>query len=84
MQDQILATELAVKAYRKLKEVDSENDLLKWMDSEEITDQDFIEKFWDKNEPPENFAGTMVAARVETNYYLAVKKELKNKFNLEI
>lgn len=84
MQDQISATELAIKAYQRLKEVDPENELLKWMDSDDVSDEDFVKKFWDKKDPPEKFAGSMVSMRVETNYYLAVKKELKDKFNIEI
>ncbi len=84
MQDQISASDLAIKAYQKLKEVDPENEILKWMDSDDISDEDFIKKFWDKTESSKNFAGSMVSARVETNYYLAVKKELKDKFNVEI
>jgi len=84
MQDQISATELAVKAYQKLKEVDPTNELLKWMESDDVSDEDFIKNFWDKKDPPENFAGSMVSMRVETNYYLAVKKELKEKFEVEI
>jgi hypothetical protein len=84
MQDQISATELAIKAYQRLKQVDPKNELLKWMESDDITDEEFVKKFWDKKEPSTNFAGSMVSMRVETNYYLAVKKELKDKFNVEI
>jgi len=84
MQDQISATELAVKAYQKLKEVDPTNELLKWMESDEITDEDFIKEFWDKEDSPADHAGSMVSMRVETNYFLAVKKELKEKYGIEI
>ncbi|MBU1727866.1 hypothetical protein KKA39_00970 [Patescibacteria group bacterium] len=84
MQDQLSATMLATLAWQKLKKVDPTNELLKWMDSEDISDEDFIKKFWDKEDPPENFAGSMVSMRVETNYYLTVKKELKEKFEIEI
>ena len=84
MQDQISATELAIEAFKKLKEVDSENELLKWMESSDVSGEDFKNRFWDKEEPWENKPGSMVAMRVETNYFLAVKKELKEKFNIEI
>lgn len=84
MQDQISATELAVNAWIKLKEVDPTNDLVKWMESDEISDQEFIKNFWDKSEDPNTLPGSMVSMRAETNYFLAVKKVLKEKHNIEI
>jgi hypothetical protein len=84
MEDQISATVLATKAWLILKDTDPKNELLKWMESENISEDDFKNHFWDKEEPWQNFAGSMVTMRVETNYFLAVKKELKEKFNIEI
>lgn len=84
MQDQISATELAVNAWKRLKEIDPQNELLKWMESDDISDEAFINKFWDKEESWKGKPGSMVSMRVETNYFLAVKKELKEKHSIEI
>ncbi|PCI20147.1 hypothetical protein COB64_02450 [Candidatus Wolfebacteria bacterium] len=84
MEDQISATELAFNAYVKLKKVDPDNELVKVMDSDSVTDEDFINRFWDKEEPWEGKPGSMVSMRVETNYFLEVKKELKEKHSVEI
>jgi len=84
MQDQISATELAVQAWAKLKEVDPTNELLKWMESDDISDQEFTNHFWNKEEPWQEKPGSMVSMTVETNYFLAVKKELKEKHGIEI
>ncbi len=84
MQDQISATGLAIEAYKKLKEVDPMNELLKWMESDEITDEDFTNKFWNREDSYRNHAGSMISMIVETNYYLAVRKELNEKFGVKI
>jgi len=84
MQDQISATKLAVEAWNKLKEVDPTNELLKWMESDDISDEEFTNHFWDKEEPWKGKPGSMVSMRVEINYFLAVKKELKEKHSIEI
>jgi len=84
MQDQISATNLAVQAWNKLKEVDPTNELLKWMESDDISDEDFKNHFWDKTEPWAEKPGSMVSMVVEANYFLAIKKELKEKYNIEI
>lgn len=84
MPDQISATELATEAYQKLKEVGPTNELVEWVESDNISDEEFTTHFWDKKEPWRNEPGSMVSMRVETNYYLAVKKELKEKFGIEI
>lgn len=82
MEDQMSAIEMAVKACAKLGEVNPEHDLIKIMS--EGSDEDFIKRFWDKEVEYNKFPGSMVAMRVETNYFLAVKKELKEKHNIEI
>lgn len=82
MQDQISATSLAISALQKIVSVDPNHQLVK--DMTEGSDEDFIKKFWDKPEDPNKLPGSMVTMRVETNYFLAVKKVLKEEYNIEI
>lgn len=82
MQDQISATSLAVSAFEKIKSVNPDHQLVK--DMAEGSDEDFIKKFWDKPEDPNKLPGSMVSMRVEINYFLAVKKALKEEYNIEI
>lgn len=82
MQDQISATSLAISALQKIVSVDPNHQLVK--DMTEGSDEDLIKKFWDKPEDPNKLPGSMVTMRVETNYFLAVKKVLKEEYNIEI
>lgn len=83
MEDNVAATKLALKAYEKLKEVDPKNELLKWLEPE-VSDDDFINKFWDRDFPWQDRPGSMVATLCEANYFVTVKKELKEKYGVEI
>lgn len=83
MKDQVSATEMAMRAYKKIKEIAPDHELTKIMEPS-ATDEDFINRFWDKEESRRNFPGSMVAMRVEINYFLAVKKFLKEKHGIDI
>lgn len=83
MQENLDATKLAVGAYQKLKEIDPKNKLLKWLEPG-VSDADFIEKFWDRDFPWQDRPGSMVSTLCEANYFATVKKELKEKYSVEI
>lgn len=82
MQDQISATRLAVSALQKIQSLNPNHQLVK--DMIKSSPEDFIKKFWDKPEDPNKLPGSMVSMRVEINYFLAVKKALKEEYNIEI
>lgn len=82
MEDQIVAVEMATKAFCKLHEVEPEHELVKIMTEGE--DDEFVKKFWDKDEDYNKLPGSMVSMYVQTKYFVAVKKVLKEKYNIEI
>ncbi len=81
MQDQISATNLFLKGFQSIVSINPDHQLVKDID---LSKEDFIKKFWDKPEDPNTLPGSMVSMRVETNYFLAVKKVLKDDYNIEI
>ena len=84
MENQIAASKLAIKGYTELKKVNPDHELVKIMEFDKNTAGAFIKRFWDKKEAPVGFPGSMVAMRVEINYFLAVKKVLKEEYSIEI
>ena len=84
MLDQQSATNLAVQAYTKLKEVAPQHEYVRLMESPDVSDDQFKDTFWDKPEPWRNLPGSMVSMRVETLYFVAVRKILKKEHNIEI
>ncbi len=73
---------MAVRAYQKLKEYEPQHELVALMESEEISNDDFINKLWDKEESWQKLPGSMVAMHVETTYFLKVRTLLKEKYNI--
>lgn len=84
MEDQISATDMALKAFAKLKEVNPEHELVKLLSSEGVTDEEFYNRFWDKKEPWQKEPGSMVSTYVEVKYFLEVQKVLKEEYEIEI
>lgn len=84
MHDQIAATEMAVKAWKKLAEVNPAHELVILLASDDVSDDDFTNRYWDKEEPWKNKPGSMVSAYVEVKYFLEVKKVLKEEYEIEI
>lgn len=46
--DKMAATELAVDAWKRLNEVNPEHELVKFLVSEDVSDEAFNDRFWDK------------------------------------
>jgi hypothetical protein len=85
MEDQLAATDMAMRAYTKLKELEPTHELVLLMESDDPNaDFNFKEKFWDKEERWDNLPGSMVTAYVETKYFVAARKVLKEKYQVDI
>jgi len=84
MEGQDSITLLATKAWLKLSDIDPGNELLKWFESDSISDQDFNNEFWGKEESWKEKPTSMVSRVAEQNYFLALQQELKAKHCIEI
>ena len=83
MEDQIAASQMALKAYFQLKKIKPDHELVKLMEPT-TSDEEFTERFWKKEKPPTEFPGSMVSMILESNYFLEVQKVLKEEYQLEI
>jgi len=77
------STTLVMDAFEKLQDLDPEHELLRWL-SPEVSDDDFRDKFWDKEEDWRTLPGTRVTTYVQAGYFLALKAVLKEEHDVTV